>query len=435
MPKSYHKRQQHLTFDHLMETLSQAFAQIPDHRRANASYSLADFLSSAFAMFSLKSPSLLSFEEQTQPERCNVRALYHLQQIPSDTQMRAALDPVAPAPLRALFQMLLTKLSASGVLKPYQYWQRQVLVAVDGVEHFSSTKVHCAHCTTRTHRNGTTSYHHAGLAAVLLHPDHEEVFPLDFEPILNCDGTQKNDCERNAAKRLCATLRESYPDLPILLVEDALYANAPHLRQITGYGWSFVLNVKPDSHRSLEKQFAGRLESGQVKELRERDAKGSEHYYAWTQGLCLCESATDVHVNYLRYEQTDKKGVVTRWAWITNLPLSARTVPKVMRAGRSRWQIENETFNTLKNQGYHFEHNYGHGMQNLATVLALLMLLAFTVDQIQQRCWPLFRQVRAGLRTKAKLWESLRSLFKVLLFRTMEALYRHMASLYDIRLQ
>src|SRR5262249_28730526 len=55
-----------------------------------------------------------------------------------------------------------------------------------------------------------------------------------------------------------------------------------------------------------------------------------------------------------------------------------------------RWKIENETFNTLKNQGYHFEHNYGHGAQNLATVLALLMLLAFTIDQIQQRCYQLF---------------------------------------------
>ena len=82
-----------------------------------------------------------------------------------------------------------------------------------------------------------------------------------------------------------------------------------------------------------------------------------QHYFAWTSGLCLCDSATDARVNYLRYEQTDKKGVVTRWTWRTNLPLSARTVERVMRAGGGRWQIENETFNTLKNQGYHFEPN------------------------------------------------------------------------------
>ena len=98
--------------------------------------------------------------------------------------------------------------------------------------------------------------------------------------------------------------------------------------------------------------------------------------------LCLCESAIDVKVNYLLYEQADKQGKVTRWAWITNIPLNARSVEPVMRAGRARWKIENETFNTLKNQGYNFEHNYGQGKQNLATILALLMFLAFTVDQM-----------------------------------------------------
>ena len=194
------------------------------------------------------------------------------------------------------------------------------------------------------------------------------------------------------------------------------------------------MNVKPDSHESLERQFAGRRATGQVKELRVTDPKGSKHYFAWTNNLSLCESAVDVSVNYLLYEQTDKKGKVTRWTWITNIPLQARSVEAVMRAGRARWKIENETFNTLKNQGYHFEHNYGHGKQNLATILALLMFLAFTVDQMMQRCWGLFRQVRDGLRTKAQLWESLRSLFRVQLFSTMGALYRQMANLYDIQI-
>lgn len=435
MPRKYKKRQPLITFDTLMQTLSEEFAQLPDHRRANTSYELADVLRSAFAMFSLKSPSLLSFREQTKAEHKNLQAIYHIAAIPSDTQMRSALDPVSPLQLRLLFAKLFAILCEAGLLKPYRYWQGHLIVSIDGVEHFSSTKIHCDHCTTRRRRNGTTSYHHSGLAAVLLHPDHEEVFPLDFEPILKEDGAQKNDCERNAAKRLCAALHERYADLHILLVEDALYANAPHIRQITGYNWKYILSVKPDSHSSLERQFAGRQARGQVKEDRYRDAKGIEHYFAWTSDLFLCDSAVDVRVNYLLYEQRDRQDQVKRWTWITNLPVRASNVAQVMRAGRARWKIENETFNTLKNQGYHFEHNYGHGYLNLATVLAVLMMLAFSVDQIQQHCWELFDQVRAGLRTKAKLWESLRSLFKVLCFRTMTALYRHMAYQYNIQLK
>jgi hypothetical protein len=410
MAKSYLQLQQKLRFDELMRFLGAELESIPDHRTGNATkYVLADVLKSAFAMFSLKAPSLLDFKNQTVPEASNLGSIYRVKgAIPCDNQMRGILDPLDPGHLRPLFRPFFLRLHQAGVIRDYYYWQKLVIVSVDGVEHFSSTTVHCPHCTTRTQRDGTASYHHAGLAAVVVNPAQREVFPLDFEPILKQDGAQKNDCERNAAKRLCAALCEQYPELEILLVEDALYANAPHIRQITGYGWKYVLNVKPDSHQSLFKQFAGRQARGDVRELRQRTPDGVQHYYCWTNELCLCESATDIKVNFLLYEQTTPDGAVTRWTWITNLPLQARTVERVMRAGRSRWKIENETFNTLKNQGYHFEHNYGHGQQHLATVLALLMFLAFLVDQIQQRCCTLFRQVWHGLGTKAKLWEMLR---------------------------
>jgi hypothetical protein len=311
----------------------------------------------------------------------------------------------------------------------------RAIVSIDGVEHFSSTKIHCSGCTVRRRSNGVISYHHAGLAAILLDPAQREVFPLDFEPILRGDGSEKNDCEQNAARRLSEQLHQRYPRLPIILVEDALYANAPHIRQITGYGWRYILNVKPESHRSLERQFAGRRASGQVKEWRMKDEQGVEHYYAWVSHLDLCESASDVKVNYLLYEQRDQRGKLTRWSWITNLPLSKNTVEKVMRGGRGRWKIENETFNTLKNQGYHFEHNYGHGERQLATVLAILRRLAFLIDQIQQLCCSRFRQLWKKLGTKAKLWAMMRSLFSVLEFESMEALYLHLGSLYQLQLE
>ena len=374
MVKKHLQLQQKLTFDELMTILSAELEQIPDHRSGNATkYVLADVLKSAFAMFSLKCRSLLDFKQQTLPEQSNLRSIYQVQgAIPCDNQMRGMLDPLDPEPLRALLRTVLLRLRHAGLLREYQYWHDYVIVSVDGVEHFSSTQIHCAQCTTRTHRNGVLSYHHAGLAAVVVHPAQAAVFPLDFEPILNPDGARKNDCERNAAKRLCASLHERYADLHCLLVEDALYANAPHVRQITSYGWKFVINVKPDSHQCLFQQFAGRQARGQVKERRETDAKGVQHRYRWTTHLCLNESATDVHVNFLWYEETDKHGVVTTWTWITNLPLTAVTVEKVMRAGRSRWKIENETFNTLKNQGYHFEHNYGHARAAFGDRLSLI---------------------------------------------------------------
>ena len=93
-----------------------------------------------------------------------------------------------------------------------------------------------------------------------------------------------------------------------------------------------------------------------------------------------------------------------------------------MRGGRARWKIENETFNTLKNQGYNFEHNYGHGEQHLSVVFAML-LLAFVVDQTQQRCCALFQAVWAKLGSKRMLWERVRALLYDYAFASMRQLF------------
>ena len=93
-----------------------------------------------------------------------------------------------------------------------------------------------------------------------------------------------------------------------------------------------------------------------------------------------------------------------------------------MRGGRARWKIENETFDTLKNQGYHLEHNYGHGEQNLSVVLALLMMLAFLVDQVQQLSCPVFWAAWNKMKTKCQLWEEIRRHFRTLLFDSMTEL-------------
>ena len=72
----------------------------------------------------------------------------------------------------------------------------------------------------------------------------------------------------------------------------------------------------------------------------------------------------------------------------------------LMRGARARWKVENETFNTLKNHGYHFEHHFGHGYRHLSTVMVHLMTLAFLIDQIQQHCCGLFNRALDNARQK-----------------------------------
>lgn len=83
-----------------------------------------------------------------------------------------------------------------------------------------------------------------------------------------------------------------------------------------------------------------------------------------------------------------------------------------MRGGRARWHIENETFNTLKNQGDHFEHNFGHGEQHLSVVMASLKMLAFLVNQVQQLCDPMFQALLKQMKQKCRLWPRIRGTFE-----------------------
>ena len=126
----------------------------------------------------------------------------------------------------------------------------------------------------------------------------------------------------------------------------------------------------------------------------------------------LNESHADLRGNVLECWEWDKaKDQVQPCSWVTDLRGKKGTVYQLMRGGRARWRMANETFTTLKNQGYHFEHNFGHGYQHLSVVFAVLMMLAFLVDQVQQRCCPLFQAVWAKLGSKRRLWEKMRALF------------------------
>src|SRR5208337_2473210 len=138
-----------------------------------------------------------------------------------------------------------------------------------------------------------------------------------------------------------------------------------------------------------------RLQQGSPREPKEMDRS-----LRFCNGVPLNESNPDELVNVLEYWEIHPDGKVQHFSWITDFLLIPENVWDIMRGGRARWKIENETFNTLKNQGYHLEHNYGHGEQNLSVVLALLMMLAFLVDQVQQLCCPLFQAAWHKMKTK-----------------------------------
>ena len=104
------------------------FERILDHRHEKSTISLGDALMSAFAMFSLKDPSLLAFDGRRRDE--NMKNLYGIETVPSDTRMREILDPVESTALRRLFVDVFRELQRGKALEPFVFYEGHFLLSL-----------------------------------------------------------------------------------------------------------------------------------------------------------------------------------------------------------------------------------------------------------------------------------------------------------------
>jgi len=274
-------------------------------------------------------------------------------------------------------------------------------------------------------RNGKITYYQQVLGAAIVHPDYREVIPFAPEMIVKQDGKAKNDCERNAAKRFLQKVRKDHPRLGLIVIEDGISSNAPHIRDLQAHGMHYILGAKEGDHPLLFHTLEEAAKRGEADEFSMIDEKNSKitHRFRFLNGVSLNQSNLDLKVNVLEYwEVSDKKTL--HFAWVTDFTITRDNACTLMRGGRARWKIENETFNTLKNQGYNFEHNYGLGKEHLSEVFVMLMMLAFLVDQTQQLTSALFKAAWEKLGTKRALWENVRNLFHSYEVESMEMIYR-----------
>ncbi len=416
----------YLSLPGMLKKVSSIFHKIIDPLQTNRPrVILRDCLMSGLAMFLLKYPSLLSFNNAQEEENIcdNLKTLYELESVPSDTYLRERLDVINPATLRPAFKSIFAMLQRGKALEPYQYLDGYLL-SIDGTGLFSSHEIHCDQCNVKNHSNGTKTYYHQMLSAVLVHPDKKEVIPLAPEPILKTDGETKNDCERNAAKRLLEDTKREHPHMKFIVVEDGLASNAPHIMLLKSLDMHFILGAKPTDHKFLFDW----VSKSKCTYHEEVDEKGTKHIYKFINKVPLNESNFDTNVNFIEYWEEKKNGDKQHFSWVTDITITKLNCYEIMKGARARWKIENETFNTLKNQGYHFEHNFGHGNQHLCTVFAYLMMLAFLIDQAQQLCCNFFQAALKFQKNKRALWERMRAIFVDYIFKSWHDFYTALTS-------
>jgi Transposase DDE domain len=423
--------------DSLILNIKKGFSGIEEYRYKNAQIPLGDIVQTAYTMFHVKDPSLHHFRINYPQREANLKRIYGITSLPSDAGMREAIDGINPKNIQEVFKIPLEVLEKEGIMNEYKVLNRYNCVLIDGTEHYCSCKTPCEHCLSKVHRNKKdevtkTTYHHQALSCVMAHYNHKEVFPIACEAIIKQDGDVKNDCELNASKRLMPIVREMLPQdcYDLLGVFDALYPNGPMIRMLNELNIRFIMGIK-DGYVLIQVEKLEREKKLHICEwINEKGEKCLAKYY---NTLILNGANQDITVNYFAYEQFDIKGKRTfHSTWITDLVVEESNIQELVKVGRSRWKIENETFNTLKNQSYHLEHSYGHGKKNLATNLMLLTFLAFLTDQIAQKLDTAFNKALIRCKTKKNLWEKVRAVFDLLPCISMNVIYRVISKDYKI---
>jgi len=369
----------HLNFDALIGDFSDLIHSIVDHRRvASTRYTIHDVMMSALACTYMQSPSLLAFQKllEKKSNRNNLKSMFKVKDTPKSSAMKDFIDEVKPDMLSPIFKQYTTKLQRNNILKEYKFYNDKYLVALDATEYFNSKKINCACCLQSPHKDGSITYSHKAVQPSIISPNKKQIIPMMPEEISNQDGSSKQDCETEAAKRLIPKIRKAHPRLPMIWVADSLYATTPFINLIrSNSNDNFILRIKKGDHQYLYNCIDS-LEP--IKHEEEVRAGKEILYYRWYNNIKL-NASSPIEVNVLQLYSTkidrhgNKKSTIVG-VWATDLEITTSTVKDIAKAARSRWMIENECFNMLKNHGYAIEHSYGHGEKNLSFNFYVLCL-------------------------------------------------------------
>jgi hypothetical protein len=427
---------QKLSLQQVMSHFHERWANLPDRRKANNNmkYAVGDGVLAAFAVFFMQSSSFLAYQRllQSKKGRSNARSLFQVEEIPSDPQIRNLVDPLAAQDFQEDFWFLLDELKDQQRLLQFRNELNTYAIALDGVNFFSSENISCPKCLKREDRSGTEHFYHSAITPVFVKSGQSQVLPLPPEFIVPQDGSEKQDCERVAAKRWLAQHHRHFSDHSVTYLGDDLYANQPLCELIAEtYRQFFIFVCKPESHTGLYEwiDFLGQTHSLEEVTHRQWNGKHGELWqYRFAPQVPLRNGAEALLVNWfelvIAHETTGE--ILYQNSFVTNHAMTATHVMPLAQVGRTRWKIENENNNTLKTKGYHLEHNFGHGQQDLANILASLNLLAFLIHTIQELIEPAYQRLRRALGTRQTFFSDLRALTRYMLFDSWDDLFRFM---------
>lgn len=171
--------------------------------------------------------------------------------------------------------------------------------------------------------------------------------------------------------------------------------------------------------------------TGEVQTIKKKEWNGKKelaYRYRYTNKIPLKDGNDSLQVNWCEVTIINKKTkeITYKNSFVTNHKINDSNVEKIVKAGRSRWKIENENNNVLKNHGYNLEHNFGHGQNNLCEILLSLNLLAFLFHSVLKLANSTYQRLRQLKVSRRSFFNDIRALLKYFWFETWSDLLNFM---------
>lgn len=406
---------------HIRQSAGAAF----DRRTGkNIQYSMSDIVMAPFAMFFMQSPSFLAFQRALKKRfnNDNTCTLFGMNKIPTDNHIRTTLDAVDPNFLDDEFFYIIDNLPSYGKTITHQSLGNHTLIAFDGTEYFTSKNMHCDSCSHRVRSSGETEYFHSFLCTSIVKPGTKSAYCLPTEFIVPQDGTKKNDCEWRAVNRWLERVGPKCSKYNPIYLGDDLYSKHEICSKIKNINADFIFTCKDSSHKTLS-EFRNGLKLTTYSEIRGTGSQRREYHYSFVTNLPIRDGEDAIDVNWFELTISLPHGRQKyHGSFITSITPTLENIVELGDCARARWKIENETFNVLKNNGYHLEHNFGHGKNALSSVLVTLNLLAFSLHNTTHEAERLWQEARSSSGTRNQFFNVLGSLTLFTVFLTWRSL-------------
>lgn len=424
--RNQQRAREQFNFKNLIRKLHEVVQSFPDCRKgSNISKSLKDASLGAFSIFFTQSPSFLSYQKSMQELRGenNASNLFGVEEILSENHIRDLLDAVSPHHLNPMFDYIFDGLNENGYLQMFRSYNNNLVMPFDGTEFHSSQAIKCDYCKNVEHKEGVLTYSHSALTPVLVKPGLNKVISLPPEHISPQDGHDKQDCENAAFKRWIKAHKERYKGLGVTCTGDDLYSKNPICDMLLKNDFDFIFVCKDTSHKTLYEYLDFLKED--IQEVTIRRWSGKKWMldtYRFYNGVALRDGKDALEVNWcelvIKAEDSDK--VSYRNTWVTNFEITRKNVKQIVVDARAHWKIENENNNTLKTKGYHLEHNFGHGKNNLSNLLMTFNLLAFLFHTVLDLFDESYKLLRSKLATRMTFFHDIRAITKYLCYDDWE---------------